>query len=198
MTAIPLENLTTAEKVQLTLWMNDIAAIAGNSVSGRVRNREPRLRVHPIPQEGDGHAAWTTGEWINISRDLLAADPKLRRYLIAHELGHDEGWHDAIGFAAAIAVAFGLGTTISLLSLAAIVPSLQSASVTLMGVATIAGRKTMCFEWEADRRGARMTSVQAMTDGIDLVIPLRSPNLRAFYSNKKERLNGLKPSWFSP
>lgn len=129
----------------------------------------------------------------------VAAD--LRRHFIAHELGRYEGRHPSITFWPAIF--FLLGTAGVYIVRNSSYSWARSVGITgilcllaLTGGASLLARyTTMWFEWEADRRAGRMVGVQAMLDGIDLVIPLRQPVSNAYYINKKSRLQG-KPSSF--
>lgn len=98
---IAFEELSPIEQQHFQLWATEIQAIAAKSKSKGLAKKPPRLVVIRLPQDAGALHASTDGGKLMISRDVLPACPDLRRYFIAHELGHVEGRHPWISFGAA-------------------------------------------------------------------------------------------------
>ena len=197
---VPFASLSQTEQAQFNNWLSDIRAVGNKSKRKRLASSPPELLVFDNGAPLGSHHASTTGNHFRITRDLLPVAVDLRRYFVAHELGHIEGFHPLITSFSGIAFTLSFATGLILLNaqrsgsshpfLSAICLSLCIASLAVLLIYNY----TMWFEWDADRRGARMIGARAMTTGINLLMPIRGPALRTYYSKKKRRLAGLQAS----
>jgi len=147
--------------------------------------------------------ASTDGKNFNVTRDLLPAALSLRRYMVAHELGHIEGLHPRITFIGGICAGLPLLMIKPyhdkwLGSHAFDIGMIAVAIGALGFVVILAKMFTMLFEWDADRRAARMTTVQTMLNGTMLIEQIRGAHTKPFYDNKRARLLGQHCSIWSP
>lgn len=147
--------------------------------------------------------ASTDGQNFNITRDLLPAAVNLRRYMVAHELGHVEGLHPRITFIGAICAGLALLTIKpyheGMFGSFAIPIGIAAIALGILGlVAIFAMSFTMLFEWDADRRAARMTNVPTMLNGTLLIEQIRGAHAKPYYDNKRARLLGQPCSIWSP
>lgn len=173
------------------------AAQSGRSLSRRL----PRLKIGPTRNNSLGWDAWTTGSELLVSRDCLAAPSKVRRYLLAHELGHIDGRHSAITGSAGMAFAAPLlWTFVSAIQrsnghstpdgdLGWALAAFFAAGFAILFI----NYATMLFEWSADRRGAGMIGAPAMITGIKALQKKRNKSDRRFYANKIYKLRGRRP-----
>lgn len=174
-----------------------MVAIASKSACLRLSKRPPKLRVVPTPTKPHSEGASTEGGNVIITRGLLPVPVALRAYFLAHELGHVEGGHHWITFGIVPMVLCGIPAILGGPNSLALRCFLGSVSV--FGIAVgIAYIRTMIFEWDADRRGARLTSVAQMLQGIVLVQAIRPVGLQAFYANKAAKLQGTPASIWMP
>lgn len=202
---IAFEELSPIEQQHFQLWATEIQAIAAKSKSKGLAKKPPRLVVIRLPQDAGALHASTDGGKLMISRDVLPACPDLRRYFIAHELGHVEGRHPWISFGAAavamLPVMYWSASARWFGGNSAAEIAVESLLVLSCVLTLTLYLKSMLFEWDADRRAARMlgpNGVAAMLSGIALVKPLRGAPLATFYDSKRDRLLGKRPSVWKP
>ena len=209
---IKATDLTPTELIELNIWQNELKSLAANSSSERIRNNPPKLLVKMSQS-----AKWqATASWglILVSRDCLMPPPAplaagqpamltvgvpaiARRYLLAHELGHEEGLHPSITtvatFMMIVPVGFFNASTHHCALLAMLI------ILFVLGIAILVLQKTtMLFEWNADDRGAQMAGRQDMIDGATIVQTNRPQDQAAFYASKLDKLNGKRPSMRMP
>ncbi|MCY4753577.1 M48 family metalloprotease [Pelomonas aquatica] len=144
-----------------------------------------------------GFQANTSWRTIFIDRAALRSSSEARRYLLAHELGHLEGWHSVITVCAGLFIVLGIAGAIRS---AAAGNLLSAALFALASFAALAVlwmyAKTMVFEWEADRRGARMLGRDEMLRGMDQVAASRLSSQQSYYECKRRKLNGCEKGRF--
>jgi hypothetical protein len=192
--------LTNVEQIQLQNWIAETANIAANSASRKIRDKPPNTEVVEVKSGMLGWDATSSGGKITISRDCLSAPVVIRRYLIAHELGHEEGKHPWITVGAAMCM------FLPILVCAAPkgwIPSVSSLPLPLkiaLAIAFVIGivgiglyRFSMLFEWNADKRAARMIGTAGMIQGATSVQQKRVDSTK-FYNNKISKLSGGSPS----
>ncbi|RQO58509.1 hypothetical protein DBR47_12425 [Paucibacter sp. KBW04] len=201
-------SLNPLEQAQLLDWTKEIRELALRSRSKSLAKAAPRLVIIELNagiSKSLTHQASTNGRDFTISRDMLPINANLRRYFIAHELGHVEGHHSLVSSAGVILALLSIALMSAYVKLFSGNPKSVlsfAGPLIVVGIATaIAYDKSMLFEWDADRRAARMlgpTGTAEMLAGIALIKALRSPSMNAFYDNKRDRLQNKKPSIWQP
>jgi hypothetical protein len=191
--------LTQTEESATVIWQQELTKLLAKS---RIRLRRPLIHMKVIENGNtamDPSADWLT---LKITRDCLTlvattgVDAELRRYFLAHELGHIEGQHTEITVLGGFGILAGFMALLSLLT-----PQFQYpwqsyswymlAAGALGLAAVIAYSRTMYYEWAADRRGARMTSKADMLKGMVAVLQYRKKEDESYYKNKSDKLSGL-------
>jgi len=196
--------LSNAENAAISIWLRDLDTLLGRS---QIRVRRPFITLKVVENRAtqmDPSANWLT---ITITRDCLTLvaptgpDADLRKYFLAHELGHVEGQHTAISMLGALCIIPGF-----LWLMQALAPKVNFPWSSLfwfnfaLGVlgtlVIIAYQQSMLFEWNADKRGARITSSADMEQGITEVLQYRKIEDHPYYQNKSDKLSGGEPSFW--
>ena len=183
-------DLNTNEIIQLDVWKIEIGNCALKSSYRRLSRKPPAIKV--IETENNKFEIHTTGEKFVISRNFLFVPTAARKYLIAHELGHIEGRHPRITFSGALLSA-PLLVSIFCVPLHHYLHGWVLYSYSFCALLSIriiyCFGFTMIFEWDADWRGARMTSVNDMANGMNALAVFRN-NQSQYYPDKINHLNG--------
>lgn len=200
---ILFSDLSATEQALFQVWASDIQAIAQRSTRPSIALDPPVLKILSTPTKGDTHIAFTDGASFSIARDLLSEPIGLRHYMIAHELGHAEGFHPWFTFGALIGLTLGAAAfgpiSSGKLGSHAVIASITAIAIAVAGfLIAIAKTKSMLFEWDADRRAARMVTVPTMINGIALIEKIRGLHTKPFYDNKRARLLGNPSSIWQP
>jgi hypothetical protein len=183
---LSIDRLTPAERQELRDWRQECSAFAAQSDSWRLNRFRPKVFV----LENKGHYTRTNGH-IFITRDLLNIGTEERHYFLGRDLGAIEGYHHWMGLAA---------TVLSLLCLVGLLFAVTEENMTwslIWGISFLFWaplmylyRFTMFFEWDVDRRGARLVGKEAYERGMTYVAVLRGPRHTDRYANKLAKLQG--------
>lgn len=177
------------------IWEGRLKELASKSSNPLVRGVTPKLVVKDKPGF-NAHTGWHS---IVISKDLLGVSPEIRDYILAHELGHIEGSHGYITTTITPLLPFGAFLGLALhfkLGISAVAAILWTTPFCIAGlIVAILYSKSMIFEFNADRRGARLIGTQEMVDGIKQLGTLkRSLDI---YQSKIDHLSGKAISIFT-